>query len=165
MGHNKRTAVLTAGIVSLLKDKSAIKVAGTLNADGSPYIAANDSLSTLDGQTLILSEALEKSVSNRNLVRGIWFDKPVSFHVARGDEAYYIQAKVYRCLIAGKLFEQMLLRKRAEEGADADISLVWEFIPVSVEEVSAKVLRKEQEARHPYFDRHLDRASIRTANN
>ncbi len=165
MGHDHKTAALASGVVALLKDRKAVKVVGSLNADGSPYIEVNDALTTLDASTLILPEELEKSAGNRNLVRSIWFDKPVTFHVGRGDEAYYIQAKVYRCLIAGKLFEQMLLRKRAEEGADADISVVWEFIPVSVEEVTVKVLRKEQEARHPYFDRHLDRASIKTGSN
>ncbi len=148
-------------LLELLKDPAAVKSVGTLSTDGSPYVTINSSLTSLDGKSLIISEDLEKSVSNVNLVQSIWFNKPAAVCVFKGDISFEIKVRVHRCLIVGKTFEQMLGRKRAVYGNDADISVVWELHPQEITEISPGYLRKKQLEKHPYFDCHLDRSGIK----
>ncbi|MDF1493396.1 hypothetical protein [Caproiciproducens sp. CPB-2] len=148
-------------LLKLLQEPAAVKAVGTVNPDGSPYVSVNTTLTSLDGKSLILSEDLEKSVSNVNLVNSVWFGRTVCVTVSYGEASFAIKARVHRCLIVGKIFEQMLARKRNAYGDDADISTVWELLPLEISETSPAVLRRRQEKEHPYFDRHLDRSSIK----
>ncbi|HWQ77674.1 MAG TPA: hypothetical protein VN381_02600 [Anaerovoracaceae bacterium] len=158
---NLDKAELPQELIELLDKPDSVKVLGTLNADGSPRLAINKSLTTLDGKTLILSEELEKTLSNKNLVRSIWFDKRVSVYISNGPVAYEVRASVNRCFIIGGQFVEMLTRARKEYGPDADITDAWELIPREVVNVSPEVVRREQQLLHPFLDIHLDRASIR----
>ncbi len=161
MVHDVEKTILPGELVKILQDPESIKAVGTLNADGSPYVVINYTLTTLDSKTLIFSEELEKSSSNKNMVQSIWFDKPVSVNVTQGGTSFNIQARPYLCLIAGKLFQEMLLRTRSVGGQDADISTVWILQPEKISNTSAGILRHELESAHPYFGQHLDRASIK----
>lgn len=161
MAKRKDPFTLPQGVIGLLQDPESVKIIGTLNQDGSAHVVVSNSLAVVDRRLIAFGEELEKSQSNKNMVRSIWFDKPVTINVTKQDQAYLIRAKTYKCLIVGNLFQEFLLRARAVAGSDADISTVWMVIPEDVRNLSAALLRHEQERLHPYFDRHLDRASIR----
>jgi hypothetical protein len=148
-------------LLDLLKDGNTVKAVATLGEDGAPFVIFHSSLTSLNGKTLLFSEDLEKAKSNVNLVRSIWFDKPVAVSVKNGNVSYAIETTVHRCLIVGKTFEYFLNRKREIHGDDADITAVWELLPTSITETSPHVLKLRQEEKHPYFDCHLDRSSIK----
>jgi len=157
-----KISMLSPELTKLLKMSDSVKIIGTLDASGEPRLSANDTLTSLNGISLILSEKLEKSQCNRDLVRSIWYGKPVTVLVFHDGTSFEIRAKIYRCLIVGPIFDEMLARAREKYGPDADIAAVWELIPEKCRDVSEDTILREQKAAHPYYDSHLDRESIRS---
>jgi hypothetical protein len=145
----------------LLKNETSVKILGTLNADGSPYVVPNETITTFNGKTIVLSEELEKTQSNRNLVRSIWFDRPAVVCISDNHTTYEIRVKVHKCLIVGEIFDRMLSFAREKGGPDADIVTAWELIPEESVDISPDTVRAEQKRIHPYLDSHLDRASLK----
>jgi hypothetical protein len=161
MNNKTELEPLPQQLVDLLASMDSVKILATLNEDGTASIETNPTIDTLDGRTIILSEELEKSSGSKNLVRSIWFDKPVTIFAQKGVIHYEVHTKVNRCLIVGKIFDEMLKRARQIGGSDADIAAAWELIPEKVRNVSPDLLRLEQKSAHPYFNSHLDRTSIK----
>jgi hypothetical protein len=157
----KQAVAIPEALLSLLEKDDTVKAVATLGKDGAPYVVIHPSLTSLDGSTLLFSEDLEKAPGNVNLVRSIWFNYPVAVSVKNGSKSYAVKASVHRCLIVGKIFEYFLMRKREAFGDDADITAVWELLPTEITDTSPELLKKLQEERHPYFDCHLDRSSIK----
>ncbi len=153
-------AKLPEELVNLLKDFEAVKVVSTLNADGSPHTVAKGSLTTLDEENIYFNEGLDTYQNNKNLVRSIWFNKPIAINVTKGPISYQIKGKPYKCLITGPIFKQFLLKARERRGPDADIAAVWIIIPEEIRNESPAIRRNEEEAKRPYFNRHLDRESL-----
>jgi hypothetical protein len=155
-----KTSVLTPKLIELLESPDSVKIIGTIDANGAPCLAANGALTSLNGVTLILGERVETSPSNKNLVRSIWYDKPVTILVLNASTACEIRAETYRCLAVGDIFDVMLARVRETHGPDADIAVAWELIPKTCRDVSDDTLIAEHRSFHPY-DGHLDRSSIK----
>jgi hypothetical protein len=147
-------------LIELLGKTGSIKIIGTLGEDGAPHLSANDTLTSLNGITLVIGEERERSQNNKNLVRGIWYDKPVAIFAANTESAFEIRAKVYRCLAVGGIFDAMLARAREKHGPEADIAVAWEFVPETCRDVSQSAILAEHN-RLPYYDGHLDRADIK----
>jgi hypothetical protein len=147
-------------LVDLLKDRESVKALATLNQDGSVHIVIKGSLTTLDGETIVFNEGLDSNQSNKNLVRSIWFDKPIAINVSKEPVSYQIKGKPYKCLITGEIFKQFLLKAREKRGPDADIAAVWIITPEEVRNESPTIRRKQEEEKRPYFNRHLDRESL-----
>jgi hypothetical protein len=154
-----KTSALTPELIELLESPDSVKIIGTLGADGAPCLAANALLTSLNGVTLVLCERLETSRSNKNLVRSIWYDGPVTILLLNAARAFEIRAETYRCLAVGGIFDAVLARVRATNGPDADIAVVWELIPKTCRDVSDDALVAEHRSLHPY-DGHLDRSSV-----
>jgi hypothetical protein len=124
-----KTSALDPKLIELLESPDSVKIIGTLDADGAPCLAVNASITSLNGVTIVLSEQLETSRSNRNLVRSVWYDKPVTILALNASSAFEIRAEAYRCLAVGDIYSLMLTRTRALCGPDADIAAAWELIP------------------------------------
>lgn len=147
-------------VIDLLKDPESIKIVATIDADGVPHAVVKGSLTAIDGETIAFSEGLETSVSNKNLVRSIWFNGKVAVNVTKGLVSYQIKGRPYKCLIAGPIFKEFFLRAREKRGPDADIATVWLITVEEIRNESPRLRREEEETKRPYFNRHLDRESI-----
>lgn len=124
-------------------------------ADGAPYTTVTDLLEPAANGAILYLEPLESSAANRNLVRSIWFDRPVSIAPGALDgRRFHIRGRVRRTHIAGPFFQERYVALRERRG-DLDLAAVWEIVPTAVEDQDFDRLKAE-EARHPFF-RHLDR--------
>ncbi len=146
--------------LELVNDPQSVKVVATTDKAGAPHVVVKDSL-TVAGGHLAFGEVLEDSDSGRYLVRSIWFDRPVAVNVTKGERSWQVKGRTYKCLIAGPLLKDFLLRERAKRGPDADLNAVWLIEPTEVRDEALEVRRQALEARRPLFGRHLDRASIK----
>ena len=115
----------------------------------------------LDDGTIAYAEELDSSQANKNMVRGIWFNKMVAVTVAKDAVAYQIKGKPYKCLITGALFKQFLMEAREKKGPDSDIQSVWIITPEEVRDATTAQRVKDEEQTRPFFNRHLDRESLR----
>ncbi len=147
-------------LVGLIKDPNSVKIVATTDGNGVPHVVIKASLTTLDGETIAFNEGLDTNLSNKNLVRSIWFNKTVAINVTKDALSYQIKGKPYKCLITGPIFKQFLLRTRERRGHEADIAAVWLITPEEVRNESPAIRRTEEEAKRPYFNRHLDRESL-----
>ena len=147
-------------IIRLLKDPEAKKALATVDDKGVPHLVFKDSLTVLDDGKIAYAEELDSSQANKNMVRGIWFDKTVAVTVAKGTVAYQIKGKPYKCLITGALYKQFLMEAREKGGPDSDIQSVWIITPEEVRDATPAQRVKDEELNRPFFNKHLDRESI-----
>jgi hypothetical protein len=148
-------------VIRLLKDPEAQKALATVDEKGVPHLVFKDSLTVLDDGKIAYAEELDSSQANKNMVRGIWFDKTVAVTVAKESVAYQIKGKPYKCLITGALFKQFLMEARKKKGPDSDIQSVWIITPEEVRDATPAQRVKDEEQNRPFFNRHLDRESLR----
>ncbi len=151
---------LDDGIVALFGDPQAVKVLGTVDEHGAPHVVSKGSLTVLDDGYIAYGESSDSSQTNRNMVRSIWFDKPVTVTVIKGGASYQIRGKPYKCVITGPLLKEFLLRARERRGPDADVQSVWIIIPDEVRVETPAVRREEEAKKRPYFNRHLERDAL-----
>ncbi len=150
------TATLTPEIIGLLNDPATTKVLTTVDANGAPHAVVKHSLHAGEDGTIHYLELLESSATNRNLVRGIWFDGKVSIAlVAKDGRSVQIKGRPVKNHIAGPLFQRHYQRVRAELG-DVGLAGIWVLEPDQVIDQSFAARQAEEEARHPTFI-HLDR--------
>jgi hypothetical protein len=142
---------------TLLEDKNAVKILGTVDGDGIPHVVFKDSITLLEDGTLAYAEELDSSQANKNMVRGIWFDKLVSITVGKADKCYQVKARPVKCAIVGPLFSRFLARAKEQRGADADVQSVWIVAPVHCRNQSREVRLEEERKKDPYYNVHLDR--------
>jgi len=151
---------LSAEILKLLDDPTATKVVATTDELGIPYAVASAFLQAGAGGELVHLELLEKSATNRNLLRSLWFDKKVSVTLAASDgRSFVIQGKPVRALISGPVFRRHYEKVRAL--LDADLAAVWLIEPEEVVDETFAERKREEEERFP-FSVHLDRLVVET---
>ena len=68
------------------------------------------SLTSLNGVTLALSLPQERTELGRGLVRGLWFDQPLTLWLCGAGTTLRARAWAYRCHIAGPVFTRLLAR-------------------------------------------------------
>lgn len=137
-----------AQLAALLADPCCVKVLGTTDEAGAPCLSLCPTLTTWNGKTLVLGQALEKAPASKSLVGAIWRARPVSLLLSLGEETWHIQAQVYRCHIVGEVFSRMLEQVRAATGPQADLAAVWELLPTHC--------HREDLQPNPLYDLHLD---------
>ena len=140
----------------LVNDPDSIKVLGTVDEKGIPHVVPKDSFRLLDDNKIAYAEELDSSLSSKNMVRAIWFDKMVSISVTKDDTCYQIKGKPYKCLITGPVFKEFLLNERARLGSNADIQSVWIITPSEIRNESRNVRKKEERVKDPHYNVHLD---------
>ena len=151
---------LSAEILELLDDPTATKVVATADELGIPYAVTSAFLQAGAGGELVHLELLEKSATNRNLLRSLWFDKKVSVSLAASDgRSFVIQGKPVRALISGPVFRRHYEKVRAL--LDADLAAVWLIEPEEVVNETFAERKREEEERFP-FSVHLDRLVAET---
>jgi hypothetical protein len=142
-------------VLERLNEKESTKVLVTIDENGAPHPVVKGSIEW-DGEKIVLLEILESSLTNRNLTRAIWFEKPVTLLLIAADrKTYKIALKVTRSVNNGKLFTHYYEKAQAKYG-DIDIAAAWFFEPISIRDESIKTRLKEERENRPYFD-HLDR--------
>jgi uncharacterized protein len=149
---------LNAEILQLLDDPTTTKVVATTDEFGIPYAITSSFLQAGAQGELVHLELQEKSATNRNLLRSLWFDKKVSVTLAAPDgRSFVIQGKPVRALISGPVFRGHYQNLRAL--LDADLAAVWLIEPEQVVNESYAVRQREEEERFP-FSVHLDRLTV-----
>lgn len=149
-------SILSAEILQLLDQPNTTKVVATTDELGSPYAIASSFLQAGAGGEIVHLELLEKSATNRNLLRSLWFDTKVSITLAAPDgRSFVIQGKPVKALISGPVFRGYYEKIRTLL-EDADLAAVWLIEPEEVANESYAVRRREEEERFP-FTVHLDR--------
>jgi uncharacterized protein len=147
---------LNAEILQLLDLPATTKIVATTDELGKPYAVASTFLQAGSDGALVHLELLEKSATNRNLLRSLWFDKKVSVTLCAADgRSFVIQGKPVKACISGLLFRHHYQRVRALLG-DVDLASVWLIEPEEVVDETYAVRKKSEEERFP-FSVHLDR--------
>lgn len=85
------------------------------------------SLTSLDGITLALSLDHERSDLSRGLVRGLWFDQPLTLWLCGGGEVLRANVWAYRCHIVGPVLTGMLALARRQDPT-GDIACAWQLV-------------------------------------
>lgn len=112
-------------VIDLLNNDTTIKIIASIDGEGVPHIEVKQSLHLgSDGQIHLL-EFHEYSTTSKNLVRSIWFNRPLAI-LLRGADGHCIQVKgrAVKNHISGSLFQQHYSRVRDEFG-DIDLAGVW----------------------------------------
>ena len=150
------TTKLNKEIIALLGSEDSTKVLATVNEQGYPHAAAIPYIRVDDDGNLLYLELVESSLTQKNLVRGIWFDKKVSISVSDNNgQSWQIKGKPVKTLITGPVFLHHYRDVRQRLG-DVDLSAVWVIEPEEVINENILVRHAEEELAHPLF-RHLDR--------
>ena len=147
-------------VAELFEDPDARKAVATVDERGVPHVVFKNFLAILEDETIAYAERLDSTQSNKNMVWSIWFDKTVAITAIKDTTAYQIKGKPYKCLIAGPIFKEFLIKVREKEGDDADIQSVWIITPEEVRDATPAQRVKDEELSRPFFNRHLDREKI-----
>jgi len=140
----------------ILSKADTVKILVTTDEKGAPHAVVKDSLRLDEENHLIYLEFLESSHANKNMVRSIWFNHPITVAVVgTNGGSYQIKGKPLKSIVSGPVFRQYYERIREEKG-DVDLAAVWVIEPVEIVDQSLLVRRHEEEASRPYF-KHLDR--------
>jgi hypothetical protein len=151
------TIKMNEKIIALFADQNALKILGTAGKDGIPHTAVKQSLHLDAEGNIRYFELIESSQSNRNMTYSLWFERPVSIHLAgAGKSSVEIIGTPVRALITGEDFERAYVKTREILGEDTDLSTVWVIRPDSMREMTYEVRLKEHIESHP-FTIHLDR--------
>ena len=150
---------LSHEILHLLDQPDTTRIVATIDEFGNPYAIASPFLhASLEGE-LVHLELLEKSATNRNLLRSLWFDKKVSVTLAAADGSnYVVQGRPVKALISGPIFRRHYENVHSLLG-DADLAAVWLIEPEEIADETYTVQKKEEEERFP-FSVHLDRLVV-----
>jgi len=150
---------LNAAIRRLLDQPATTRLVATTDELGKPYAVASPFLHAGEGGQLVHLELLEKSATNRNLLRSLWFDKQVSITLVAADgSSYVIAGRPVKALISGPVFRGYYQQVRAQLG-DADLATVWLIEPEEAVNETYAVRKLEEEERFP-FSVHLDRLLV-----
>lgn len=147
---------MTPEIIALLQDSNTVKVLTTVDGDGVPHTVFKGSLRADESGNLQVLELIESSRTNRNLVRSIWYNRPVSVLLKGKDSrCFQIKGVPIKAHVSGPVFQKNYVAIRERLG-DVDLAGVWIIRPDEVIDETPKVRRTEEEAAHPVFV-HLDR--------
>lgn len=147
---------LSREIIDIIEDRESAKVLATVDEKGAPHVVVKQSLHVGTDGNLHYLELLESSRTNKNLVRSIWFDRPVAISVhGKNGRSFQIKGKPVRTHITGPVFQKHYEEIRQRLG-DVDLAAVWVIEPHEVVDETFWTRHAQEEAAHPFF-RHLDR--------
>jgi len=143
-------------VIALLEDRQTLKVVATVDGNGVPHAVVKGSLRANQEGYLQWLELIETSQSNRNLVRSIWFDRPVAVLIKGQDgRSFQIKGVPIKAHVSGPVFQKHYAEVRARLG-DVDLAAVWIIRPDTVIDETPAVRLQEEHSAHPNFT-HLDR--------
>ncbi len=146
-------------IGTLLEDSGTTSSIATLDENGVPLSMPSPFL-RLDKQgRLVHLELLETSRTHRNLLRSIWFERPVSVTIShQNGRVLVITGTPCKAHVSGPLFSSYYSEVRSCLG-DADLVAVWLIEPQRTDDETYRTRKEFEEARHP-FHLHLDRLAV-----
>lgn len=140
----------------MLGEADTVKLLVTTDEKGAPHAVVKNSLRLDEDNHLIYFELLESSQTNKNMVRSIWFNRPITVAVVGANGgSYQIKGKPLKAIVSGHSFRKYYEQIREENG-DADLAAVWVIEPQEIVDQSFPARRQQEEASRPYF-KHLDR--------
>jgi len=146
----------TVDLREILAAPSVTGTIATLDESGAPHAMPSPFLHLDSDGYLVHLELLETSASHRNLLRSIWFERPVSISIATSDgRVAVVSGRVHKAHVSGPLFSHYYREARSRLG-DADLAAVWLIEPLHVRDESYALRKAVEEELHPFF-RHLDR--------
>lgn len=151
--------ILTENLIKIISEDETKANIATLDEDGSPYTVPSPFIGYDGNGKLIHLELLETSTTHRNILRSLWFDKPVTVTIqAADDRTYVIKNRVFKAYVSGPEFSRhySLIRQKLD---DADLAAVWLLEPYEVIEETYSVRKAREEELHP-FHKHLDRLAV-----
>lgn len=146
-------------IATLLADQATQASIATLDEMGVPQSVPSPFLELDAAGRLVHLELLETSATQRNLLRSIWFERPVSVTLTHRDGCVLVvTGRVYKAYVSGALFSKYYCQVRSSLG-DADLAAVWLIEAQQVRDETYRHRKIREEEIHP-FHCHLDRLSI-----
>jgi hypothetical protein len=146
-------------VTALLTDTTTRASIATLDENGAPHSVPSPFLRQDAQGRLVHLELLETSSSHRNLLRSIWFDKPVSVTLSGRDGRVLVATgRPHKAHVSGPLFSEYYseVRTRLE---DADLAAVWLIEVLQIRDETYLIRKEREEALHP-FHLHLDRLAV-----
>jgi hypothetical protein len=143
-------------LIRAIDDPGTVKIVATSDGKGTPHLQESTLLHVAEDGYLVLPELHEHSLTNRNLVRAIWFGGEVTIFVRTSDRrSFQITGSPYKALVSGARYEHYY-RLLREKGEDVDLSTVWLIEARGLTDESAESLRhREEQTFLPLI--HLDR--------
>lgn len=146
-------------VAALLADTTTSASIATLDEGGAPHSVPSPFLRQDEQGRLVHMELLETSSSHRNLLRSIWFERPVSVTLnSHNNRVLVITGRPCKAHVSGSLFSDCYREVRSRLG-DADLAAVWLIEPLQIRD-ETYLIRKEQEERLHPFHLHLDRLAV-----
>jgi hypothetical protein len=149
----------SAFLKELINQPTTIGTIATLDETGVPHAVPSPFL-RLDAEgRFIHLELLETSTTHRNLLRSIWFDRPVTVSLSgKAGQVVVARGNVYKAHVSGPLFSSYYREVRETLG-DADLAAVWVIESKEVIDETYTLLKAREEELHPFF-KHLDRLAV-----
>jgi predicted pyridoxine 5'-phosphate oxidase superfamily flavin-nucleotide-binding protein len=123
------SATLDPEIIALLEDRQTLKVLATVDDDGIPHAVVKEALLCNQDGNLQVLELIEASQSNHNLLRSLWFDKPVAVLIKGQDgRSFQIKGVPIKAHLSGPVFQKYYSEVRGRLG-DVDLAAVWIIRP------------------------------------
>ncbi len=146
-------------IGTLLADPGTIATIATLEESGAPCCVPSLFLKQDESGMLVHLELLETSSTHRNLLRSIWFDRPVSVTLSgREKQVLVISGRPHKALVSGSMFTACYREVRSRMG-DVDLAAVWLIEQLQIRDETYLIRKAQEEALHPFYQ-HLDRLVI-----
>ena len=143
--------------VSLINDKSSLKVLSSVGKSGVVNSAVKQSLYVREDGKIAYNEFLETSETNKNLFFSLWFKKTVSILVVTKDhESYEIRGIPTSVIIEGAEFQAEYIKVQEKFDGIFDLGAIWIIDPVEVRSKDLKERFREQNEKYPIVT-HLDR--------
>lgn len=143
----------------LLEDSATVATIATLDEDGTPRSVPSPFLRQDEKGRLVHLELLETSTTHRNLLRSIWFNRPVSVTLSgRAGRVLVATGRPHKAHVSGPLFSDYYREVRSRLG-DADLAAVWLIEPLQVRDETYLIRKEREEALYP-FHLHLDRLAV-----
>lgn len=151
--------ILRNEIGAMLKNPSTLATIATLDENGAPRSVPSPFLRLDEKGRLVHLELLETSTTHRNLLRSIWFERPVSVTLTGSDGRVLVATgRPWKAHVSGPLFSDYYREVRGRLG-DADLVAVWLIEPQEVRDETYLIRKEREEELHP-FHRHLDRLAV-----
>lgn len=151
--------ILRQQIAILLEDPATVAIVATLDENGAPRSVPSPFLRQDAAGRLVHLELLETSTTHRNLLRSIWFDKPVSVTLnGRNGQVLVIAGRPHKAHVSGPLFSDYYREVRSKLD-DADLAAVWLIEPLQIHDETYVTRKAREEELHP-FHLHLDRLAV-----
>jgi hypothetical protein len=142
-----------------LEDSATVATIATIDENGAPRSVPSPFLRLDAAGRLVHLELLETSATHRNLLRSIWFDKPVSVTISGSNgQVLVIAGRTHKAHVSGLLFSDYYREVRSKLD-DADLAAVWLIEPLQISDETYVTRKAREEELHP-FHLHLDRLAV-----